>query len=41
MSAYVYFLWGYFKDEGYRTNPHTVQEMQAETEIDEEITRNE
>jgi hypothetical protein len=34
-----YFLWGYLKDCMYRTNPHTVQELQAENAaVAEEIT---
>jgi hypothetical protein len=33
------FSWGYFKDSGYRTNPHTVQELQVKIEaVAEEIT---
>jgi hypothetical protein len=38
MNLCYYFLWGYFKDRVYRTNPHTAQELQAEIEaVAEEI----
>jgi len=34
-----YFFWGYNKGRVHRTNPHTVQELQAEIEaVTEEIT---
>jgi hypothetical protein len=39
MNPNDYFLWVYLKDRVYRTNPHTVQELQVETEaVAEEIT---
>jgi RNase P/RNase MRP subunit POP5 len=39
MNLCGYFLWDYLKFRVYRTNPHTVQELQAEIEAaSEEIT---
>jgi hypothetical protein len=39
MTTCDYFLWGCFKDRVYRTNPHTVQQLQAENEdVAEETT---
>jgi hypothetical protein len=32
MNPCDHILWGYLKDHVYRTNPHTVQDLQAETE---------
>jgi hypothetical protein len=39
MNPCDYLLWAYLKDRVYRTNPQTVQELQAETEaVAEQIT---
>jgi len=33
MNPYDYFLWCYLKDHAYRTNPHTVPELEAELKL--------
>jgi hypothetical protein len=33
MKPYDYFLWDYINNCAYCTNPHTVQELQAEIEV--------
>jgi hypothetical protein len=39
MNSCDYFLWDYFKDGVYRTNPHAVEVLQVKTEaVAKEIT---
>jgi hypothetical protein len=39
INIYDYYIWGYIRDRLYRTNPHTVQGLQDESEaVDEGVT---